>query len=155
MTIQEVKSKIEENAPLIGNFITGSIDMSEGTYTRYWCEYTINLSPEYLTTFRFIAHGDDGVYTLDKNYEYNIDELRRSDMETDSRDYLEAKVVSKDIYTWDDITLGNENPDISYAKVYTGTSGSVVPHAWVLVREEDGLTHAETSFDQFPISEEL
>lgn len=154
MTLEQIRSTIEENAPLVGHFITGSIDIQQESYSRYWCEYVINLSPEYTTTFRFIAHGLDGDYTLDKNFEGNIDALRRTDMETDTRDYLESKVLSNEIYTWDDIMVGNENPDMSYAKVYTGASGSAIPHAWVLTREGGGLSHLETTFEEFPLIED-
>ena len=155
MTLEQIRYTIEENAPLVGSFITGSVDIQQGNYTRYQCEYLINLSPEYVTTFTFIAHGIDGDYTLDKNYESSIDTLRRTDMETDTRDYLEERVVANDIYTWDDIMIGNENPNMSYAKVYVGESGSLSAQAWVLTREGDSLVHGETTFDNFPLLEDI
>ena len=155
MTLEQIKSTIEESASLIGHFITGSVDIQQGSYSRYYCEYVINLSPDYTTTLTFIAHGVDGDYTLDKNFEGNLYSIRQADMETDTRDYLEGKVLSEEIYAWDDLIVGNENPNMSYAKVYIGTSGSVTPQAWVLARDGENLSHLETTFDEFPLLEEI
>ncbi len=44
MTIQEVKNTIESNTGLVGDFITSSIDMVKGEYTRLNLEYMINLT---------------------------------------------------------------------------------------------------------------
>ena len=90
MTIQEVKTKIESNTGLVGAFVTSSIDITKGEYTRLNLEYMVNLNPEDSTLCSFLAHGISGSYTMDKNYDYTIDDLKRTDMEWDSKDYLNS-----------------------------------------------------------------
>ena len=57
MTIQEVKTKIESNTGLVGAYVTSSIDVTKGEYTRLNLEYMINLNPEDSTLHNFVALG--------------------------------------------------------------------------------------------------
>ena len=90
MTIQEVKTKIESNTGLVGAYVTSSIDVTKGEYTRLNLDYMINLNPEDSILHSFIAHGISGSYSMDKNYDYTIDMLKMQDMEWDSKDYLNS-----------------------------------------------------------------
>lgn len=152
MTIQEVKNKIESNTGLIGNLISENIDITKGNYTRLNLEYIITLNPGDSTTFSFLAHGIDGNYTMDKSYDYTIDMLKKQDMESDSKDYLDS-LVGSTITTWDLLLTGDDNPEMCYTKVYVNEGGRIMPKAWVLTREGENIVYSETTFDQFPIDE--
>ena len=152
MTIQEVKTKIESNTGLVGAYVTSSIDITKGEYTRLNLEYMINLNPSDSVINSFIAHGISGNYTMDKNYGYTIDMLKSQDMESDSKDYLDS-VVGSTITTWDLLLIGDDNPEMCYSKVWQDISGTVTPKAWLLTRSGSAITHTETTFDQFPADE--
>ena len=152
MTIQEVKDTIESNTGLIGDFISETIDITKGDYTRLQLEYMIRLNPSDSTTYSFIAHGINGDYSLDKNYDYTIDMLKKQDMESDSKDYLDS-LVGSTIKTWDLLLTGDDNPEMCYTKVYQTEGGIDVPKAWLLTRDCENITHSETTWEQFPIDE--
>ena len=152
MTIQEVKTKIESNTGLIGNFISSSIDITNGNYTRLNLEYLVTVNPQETGIVSFLANGISGDYTIDKSYDSLIDGLKRIDMESDSRDYLDS-VVGSTITTWDLLLTGDNNPEMCYSKVWQDISGTVTPKAWLLTRSGSAITHTETTFDQFPADE--
>ena len=152
MTIQEVKNTIESNTGLVGNFITSSIDITKGDYTRLNLEYIITLNPSDSSTYSFIAHGISGDYSMDKSYDYTIDMLKAQDMESDSKDYLDS-LVGSTITTWDLLLTGGDNPEMCYSKVWQDVGGTITPKAWLLTRSGSDITHTETTFDQFPADE--
>jgi hypothetical protein len=152
MTIQEVKTKIESNTGLVGAYVTSSIDITKGEYTRLNLEYIINLNPEDSTVHNFLAHGISGSYSMDKNYDNTIDMLKGQDMEWDSKDYLNS-LTGSTISTWDDLITGGDNPEMCYTKVYITSASIEVPHAWLLTRSGSGITHSTTTWDQFPMDE--
>ena len=152
MTIQEVKTEIESNTGLIGSFISSSIDITNGNYTRLNLEYLVTVNPQETGTVSFLANGISGDYTIDKSYDSLIDGLKRVDMESDSRDYLDS-VVGSTITTWDLLLTGDDNPEICYSKVWQDINGTVTPKAWLLTRSGSAVTHTETTFDQFPADE--
>ncbi len=152
MTIQEVKNKIESNTGLVGAYITSSIDITKGDYTRLNLEYMVNLNPEDSTVHSFLAHGISGDYSMDKNYDYTIDMLKGQDMEWDSKDYLDS-LVGSTITTWDLLLVGDNNPEMCYSKVWQDVNGTLTPKAWLLTRSGTDITHTETTFDQFPADE--
>lgn len=152
MTIQEVKNTIESNTGLVGNFITSSIDITKGDYTRLNLEYIITLNPGDSSTYSFIAHGISGDYSMDKSYDYTIDMLKAQDMESDSKDYLDS-LVGSTITTWDLLLTGGDNPEMCYSKVWQDVGGTITPKAWLLTRSGSDITHTETTFDQFPADE--
>jgi len=152
MTIQEVKTKIESNTGLVGAFVTSSIDITKGEYTRLNLEYMVNLNPEDSTLCSFLAHGISGSYTMDKNYDYTIDDLKRTDMEWDSKDYLNS-LTGSIISTWDQLITGDDNPEMCYTRVYITSASIDYPHAWLLTRTGSAITHSATTWDQFPIDE--
>ena len=152
MTVQEVKNTIESNTGLVGAYITSSVDITQGEYTRLNLEYMVNLNPEDSTVHTFIAHGISGSYSMDKNYDYTIDMLKSQDMEWDSKDYLNS-LVGGTISTWDQLAIGNNNPNMCYAKVYITSASIEVPHAWLLTRSGSNIVHSSTTWDQFPIDE--
>ena len=152
MTVQEVKNTIESNTGLVGACITSSIDITQGEYTRLNLEYMINLNPEDSTVHTFIAHGISGSYSMDKNYDYTIDMLKSQDMEWDSKDYLNS-LTGSTITTWDYLMIGDDNPNMCYAKVYITSASMEVPHAWLLTRSGSNIVHSSTTWDQFPIDE--
>ncbi|MCP4323470.1 MAG: hypothetical protein GY787_16795 [Alteromonadales bacterium] len=152
MTIQEVKNKIESNTGLVGAYITSSIDITKGDYTRLNLEYMVNLNPEDSTVHSFLAHGISGDYSMDKNYDYTIDMLKGQDMEWDSKDYLDS-LVGSTITTWDLLLVGDNNPEMCYSKVWQDVNGTIIPKAWLLTRSGTDITHTETTFDQFPADE--
>ena len=152
MTIQEVKTKIESNTGLVGAYVTSSIDIVKGEYTRLNLEYMINLNPSDSVVNSFIAHGISGSYSMDKNYDYTIEMLKAQDMESDSKDYLNS-LTGSTISTWDEYIAGSDNPDLGYAKVYITSASIDVPHAWLLTRTGSNVTHSSTTWDQFPVDE--
>jgi hypothetical protein len=152
MTVQEVKNTIESNTGLVGAYVTSSVDMVKGEYTRLNLEYMINLNPEDSTVHAFIAHGISGSYSMDKNYDYTIDMLKSQDMESDSKDYLDS-LVGSTISTWDQLIMGDDNPNMCYTKVYITSASVEVPTPWLLTRLGSGVTHSSTTWDQFPIDE--
>lgn len=152
MTIQEVKNTIESNTGLIGNFISSSIDITNGDYTRLQLEYIINLNPQDSSTYNFIAHGINGNYSLDKNYDHTIDMFKAEDMNWDSKDYLNS-LTGSTISTWDQLIIGDDNPEMCYTKVYITSASIDVPHAWLLTRSGSDIIHSSTTWDQFPINE--
>ncbi len=152
MTIQEVKTKIESNTGLIGSFISSSIDITQGDYTRLNLEYLVTVNPQETGTVSFLANGINGDYTMDKSYDSLIDSLKRIDMESDSRDYLDS-LVGSTITTWDLLLTGDDNPEMCYSKVWQDISGTITPKAWLLTRSGSAITHTETTFDQFPADE--
>ena len=152
MTIQEVKTEIESNTGLIGSFISSSIDITNGNYTRLNLEYLVTVNPQETGTVSFLANGISGDYTIDKSYDSLIDGLKRVDMESDSRDYLDS-VVGSTITTWDLLLTGDDNPEICYSKVWQDINGTVTPKAWLLTRSGSAIAHTETTFDQFPADE--
>ena len=153
MTIQEVKSTIESNTGLVGNYITSSIDIIEGEYTRLNLEYMVNLNPSDSVVNSFLAHGISGSYSMDKNYDYTIEMLKSQDMESDSKDYL-TSLTGGIISTWDDYIAGSDNPDMGYSKVYVTSASIDIPQAWLLTRSGSAITHSITTFDEFPLDEE-
>lgn len=153
MTIQEVKDTIESNTGLVGDYITSSIDITKGEYTRLNLEYMINLNPSDSTVFSFIAHGISGSYSMDKSYDNTINTLKAQDMEWDSKDYLDS-LTGSTISTWDTLVIGLNNPEMCYTKVYIPSSSIEIPHAWLLTRSGSAIVHSETTFDQFPIIED-
>lgn len=152
MTIQEVKTEIESNTGLIGSFISSSIDITNGNYTRLNLEYLVTVNPQETGTVSFLANGISGDYTMDKSYDSLIDGLKRVDMESDSRDYLDS-VVGSTITTWDLLLTGDDNPEMCYSKVWQDINGTITPKAWLLTRSGSAITHTETTFDQFPSDE--
>lgn len=152
MTIQEVKTKIESNTGLVGAYVTSSVDMVKGEYTRLNLEYMINLNPSDSVVNSFIAHGISGSYSMDKNYDYTIEMLKAQDMKSDSKDYLNS-LTGSTISTWDEYIPGSDNPDLGYAKVYITSASIDVPHAWLLTRTGSNVTHSSTTWDQFPMDE--
>jgi hypothetical protein len=152
MTIQELKNIIESNTGLIGDFISENIDITKGDYTRLQLEYIITLNPNEVTTYNFIAHGISGDYSLDKNYDNTINMLKKQDMESDSKNYLDL-LVGSTITTWDLLLTGDDNPEMCYTKVYQDVEGVVTPKAWLLTRQDNLIIHNETTWDQFPIDE--
>jgi hypothetical protein len=151
MTIQEVKTKIESNTGLVGAYVTSSIDITKGEYTRLNLEYMINLNPSDSVVNSFIAHGISGSYSMDKNYDYTIEMLKSQDLESDSRDYLNSLTGSL-ISTWSEY-ISSDNPSTGYAKVYITSASIDVPTPWLLQRSGSAITHSLTTFDQFPIDE--
>ena len=151
MTIQEVKNTIESNTGLVGNFITSSIDITKGDYTRLNLEYIITLNPGDSSTYSFIAHGISGDYSMDKSYDYTIDMLKAQDMESDSREYL-TSLTGSTISTWTEY-IPSDNPSTGYSKVYITSASIDVPQAWLLTRSGSAITHSITTFDEFPIVE--
>ena len=152
MTIQEIKNTIESNTGLVGAFVSETIDVTKGDYTRLNLEYKINLNPEDSTIQSFLAHGINGDYSMDKSYDYTIAMLKKQDMEWDCRDYLN-NLVNRDITTWDLLLTGDDNPEMCYTKVYQNVDGVVIPKAWLLIRQDNLIIHTETTWDQFPIDE--
>jgi hypothetical protein len=152
MTIQEVKNTIESNTGLVGDFVTSSIDMVKGEYTRLNLEYMINLNPSDSVVNSFLAHGISGSYSMDKNYDYVIKDLQAQDMESDSKDYLDS-LVGSTISSWDQLAMGDDNPGLCYTKVYITSASVEVPTPWLLTRSGSGVTHSSTTWDQFPINE--
>jgi hypothetical protein len=152
MTIQEVKTEIESNTGLIGSFISSSIDITKGDYTRLNLEYLVTVNPQETGTTSFLANGISGDYTMDKSYDSLIDGLKSVDMESDSRDYLDY-LVGSTITTWDLLLTGDSNPEMCYSKVWQDINGTVTPKAWLLTRSGSAITHTETTFDQFPADE--
>ena len=152
MTIQEVKTKIESNTGLVGAYVTSSVDMVKGEYTRLNLEYMINLNPSDSVVNSFIAHGISGSYSMDKNYDYTIEMLKAQDMKSDSKDYLNS-LTGSTISTWDEYIPGSDNPDLGYAKVYITSASIDVPHAWLLTRTGSNVIHSSTTWDQFPMDE--
>jgi hypothetical protein len=152
MTIQEVKNTIESNTGLVGNFITSSIDITKGDYTRLNLEYIITLNPGDSSTYSFIAHGISGDYSMDKSYDYTIDMLKAQDMESDSREYL-TSLTGSTISTWAEY-IPSDNPSTGYSKVYITSASIDVPQAWLLTRSGSAITHSITTFDEFPIVED-
>lgn len=152
MTIQEVKTEIESNTGLIGSFISSSIDITKGDYTRLNLEYLVTVNPQETGVVSFLANGINGDYTMDKNYDSLIDSLKRVDMESDSKDYLNS-LVGSTITTWDLLLTGDDNPEMCYSKVWQDISGTITPKAWLLTRSGSDITHTETTFDQFPADE--
>ena len=152
MTIQEVKNTIESNTGLVGNFITSSIDITKGDYTRLNLEYIITLNPSDSSTYSFIAHGISGDYSMDKSYDYTIDMLKAQDMESDSREYL-TSLTGSTISTWAEY-IPSDNPSTGYSKVYITSASIDVPQAWLLTRSGSAITHSITTFDEFPIVED-
>ena len=151
MTIQEVKTKIESNTGLVGDYVTSSIDITKGEYTRLNLEYMINLNPSDSVVNSFLAHGISGSYSMDKNYDYTIDMLKSQDLESDSRDYLNSLTGSL-ISTWSEY-ISSDNPSMGYAKVYITSASIDVATPWLLQRSGSSVTHSLTTFDQFPIDE--
>lgn len=149
MTIQEIKNKIESNEGLVESFITSSIDITKGEYTRLKLEYIINIEPEYDVQHTFIAHGISGSYTMDKNYDYTLNIFKSQKMENESKDYLNS-LVGSTITTWDILLAGSNNPEMCYTKVWQDINNTVTPKAWLLTRSGNTITHTETTFDQFP-----
>lgn len=152
MTIQEVKTKIESNTGLVGAYVTSSIDITKGEYTRLNLEYMINLNPSDSVVNSFIAHGISGSYSMDKNYDYTVEMLKAQDMESDSKDYLNS-LTGSTISTWDEYIPGSDNPNLGYAKVYITSASIEVPHAWLLTKTGSNVTHSSTTWDQFPMDE--
>ena len=152
MTIQEVKNTIESNTGLVGNFITSSIDITKGDYTRLNLEYIITLNPGDSSTYSFIAHGISGDYSMDKSYDYTIGMLKAQDMESDSREYL-TSLTGSTISTWAEY-IPSDNPSTGYSKVYITSASIDVPQAWLLTRSGSAITHSITTFDEFPIVED-
>lgn len=152
MTIEEIKAEIQSNTGLIGDLVDERIDVTKGEYTRLNLEYMVNLNPQDSTVHSFLAHGISGSYSMDKSYDYTIDMLKRQDMEWDSKDYLDS-LIGSTITTWDLLITGDNNPNMCYTKVYQDVGGIATPKAWLLTREGEGITHSETTFDQFPVDE--
>jgi len=152
MTIQEIKTEIESNTGLIGNFISSSIDITKEDYTRLNLEYLVTVNPQETGVVSFLANGINGDYTMDKSYDSLIDSLKRVDMESDSKDYLNS-LVGSTITTWDLLLTGDDNPEMCYSKVWQDINGTVTPKAWLLTRSGSAITHTETTFDQFPADE--
>ena len=152
MTIQEVKNTIESNTGLVGAYITSSIDITKGEYTRLNLEYMINLNPEDSTVNSFLAHGISGSYSMDKNYDYTLNIFKSQRMKNESKDYLNS-LVGSTITTWDILLTGDSNPEMCYSKVWQDIDNTVTPKAWLLTKSESAITHTETTFDQFPIDE--
>jgi hypothetical protein len=152
MTIQEVKDLIESNTGLVGALVSEKIDVGQNGYTLLNLEYMINLNPEDSTVQSFLAHGINDDYSMDKSYDYIIAMLKKQDMESDSKDYLNS-LVGSTIKTWDLILTGDDNPEMCYTKVYQTEGGIDVPKAWLLTRDGENITHSETTWEQFPIDE--
>jgi len=73
-------------------------------------------------------------------------------MESDSKDYLDS-LVGSTISTWDQLIMGDDNPNMCYTKVYITSASVEVPTPWLLTRLGSGVTHSSTTWDQFPIDE--
>jgi hypothetical protein len=153
MTLQEVKTEIESNTGLVGAFITSSNHSMGGEYVRTTLDYQITLNPQDSVIHKFIAHSISGSYSMDKNYDNTINYLKSLDMEWDSRDYLNS-LTGSTISTWDDFSIGGDNPNVGYAKVYITSASIEGPHAWLLTRTGSAITHSSTTWDQFPIDED-
>lgn len=134
------------------SYVTSSIDITKGEYTRLNLEYMINLNPSDSVVNSFIAHGISGSYSMDKNYDYTVEMLKAQDMESDSKDYLNS-LTGSTISTWDEYIPGSDNPNLGYAKVYITSASIEVPHAWLLTKTGSNVTHSSTTWDQFPMDE--
>lgn len=152
MNIEQVKANIQSNVGLVETLIDEQVDIDQGEYTRLKVKYAINLGNGVSTEETFIAHGTNGVYTLDKSYDNVIKMLNAKSFRENCKIYLDS-LVGTELTTWDTM-VSDDNPNLLYAKVYARRGRVDVPLAWLLTKNEDNtITQTETTFEQFPFED--